>query len=590
MNSNDIEDTFTLCDMRKHILDKDGHMLVVGGPGSGKTTIALLKARRYILGRQLDIAQKVLFLSFSNAAIRRIMESAGGILTGDIADRVDIKTYHSFTREILMSHGYLTSSKRRIKVVPVQDADIRKAGLSEEKWEEEQRKIYVEEGLATFDQFAPRAVELLKRSRVIRTCFCATYPLILVDEFQDTDKDQWALIQLLSEQSKIVGLGDSDQQIFEWRHGVSEARLEDFNKALECDRFDFANENNRSPAKGIASFARALLSPGSGQDFPNEITRIRFRPILLPVYLHIIARKAFREAKKQSGKNLPKIAIAARSNRLVRQIADALDSSRVFRGNTFKPLMYDVRINQGQIFLASRVIANIISNVDLEHNSRLEEALSRIANMFRAKAKRTHIETSDKLQKWADKCRSGKPPKTKCVTALTCLIKQIKDDNLTGVPRDDWITVRELFEKSGNKELEDVAKQVRYLRLLRRGSAIEQTLITLWVEQGNYKGAEAALERAILQVQLLNTHREDAIFSVMNMHQLKGREYDAIVLVEDQYNTFMAHDRTPPHINTRRLLHMSLTRAREAVFIISNTGKDTFDQLLVQTIPKNPNP
>ena len=95
MTVTDPEDAFNLCDQRKRILSADGHMLVVGGPGSGKTTIALLKARRRVLSR-LDVAQTVLFLSFSNSAIRRIMESAGRILTSDIADRVEIKTYHSF--------------------------------------------------------------------------------------------------------------------------------------------------------------------------------------------------------------------------------------------------------------------------------------------------------------------------------------------------------------------------------------------------------------------------------------------------------------------------------------------------------------
>ena len=93
-------------------------------------------------------------------------------------------------------------------------------------------------------------------------------------------------------------------------------------------------------------------------------------------------------------------------------------------------------------------------------------------------------------------------------------------------------------------------------------------------------GAEAALEQAILQDQLVDTQRESATISVMNMHQLKGREYDAVVLVEDQYNTFMAQDKEPPHADTRRLLQVSLTRAREFVVVVSSVGDDTFDQLL----------
>ena len=99
------EEAFDICAKRRAILEGSGHMLVLGGPGSGKTTIALLKARRSVLER-LQPEQSVLFLSFSNAAIRRILESAGKVLTPEVASQIDIKTYHSFAWDILKSHGY----------------------------------------------------------------------------------------------------------------------------------------------------------------------------------------------------------------------------------------------------------------------------------------------------------------------------------------------------------------------------------------------------------------------------------------------------------------------------------------------------
>lgn len=579
MTVTDPEDAFNLCDQRKRILSADGHMLVVGGPGSGKTTIALLKARRRVLSR-LDVAQTVLFLSFSNSAIRRIMESAGRILTSDIADRVEIKTYHSFGWEILTSHGYLTSSRRRLKIVPAQDAAVRAAGLSKDEWLAEQKRLYVEEGLVTYDQFAPRAGELLKRSAAARKCYSAAYPLILVDEFQDTDVDQWMLIQSLSQGSEIIALGDSEQRIYEWRPGVSETRLEDFGKALKCERFDFANENNRSPATGIAGFARSLLSPGFEQELPAEIVQQRFKPGRMAVQLHLVVRRAFREAKERSGRDRPKIAVAARSKKLVRQISDSLSESLTMNGKLFKALQHDVLIDQHQILLAARAIANIISSLRQDRNERLAQALDRIADMLRSAANKTNIEASDKLRKWAAKCREGKVPSTKCVAALAGVIDQLDKEGLTGAPTLDWVTVRRRLEKAGAPELAKVAEMARYLRLLRRGSAIEQALIVLWVSQGDYRGAEQALEQAILQAQIVDSQQEIAAVSVMNMHQLKGREYDAIVLVEDQYNTFMAQDKTPPYAETRRLLQVSIARARHYVVILSNEGGDTLARLL----------
>ena len=70
-----------------------------------------------------------------------------------------------------------------------------------------------------FDQFAPRAADLLERSDVVRTCFSHAHPLILVDEFQDTDEQQWRLIRALADDSEIIALGHTEQRIYAWRKG-----------------------------------------------------------------------------------------------------------------------------------------------------------------------------------------------------------------------------------------------------------------------------------------------------------------------------------------------------------------------------------
>ncbi|MFE1686508.1 UvrD-helicase domain-containing protein [Streptomyces albidoflavus] len=63
---------------RQAILDSAGHVLIEGGPGCGKTTIALLKARQAL--ESLEDEQQVLFLSFSRAAVRQITDRMGGLL------------------------------------------------------------------------------------------------------------------------------------------------------------------------------------------------------------------------------------------------------------------------------------------------------------------------------------------------------------------------------------------------------------------------------------------------------------------------------------------------------------------------------
>lgn len=61
---------------RRAILDCKRNLLVIGGPGCGKTTIALAKAFSYIREQSLNRGEKILFLSFSRNARARILESA----------------------------------------------------------------------------------------------------------------------------------------------------------------------------------------------------------------------------------------------------------------------------------------------------------------------------------------------------------------------------------------------------------------------------------------------------------------------------------------------------------------------------------
>ena len=65
----------------------------------------------------------------------------------------------------------------------------------------------------------------------------------------------------------------------------------------------------------------------------------------------------------------------------------------------------------------------------------------------------------------------------------------------------------------------------------------------------------------------------------MTMHQIKGREYDSVLLVEDQHRSFRGRDNQPPYMETRRLLQVSLTRARHFAFILSGTKNATLDVL-----------
>lgn len=65
-----------LTDVQKEVIQASGHQLVTGGPGSGKTTVSILKAAK-IAREALGPGQRILFLSFARATVSRVLE--GGL-------------------------------------------------------------------------------------------------------------------------------------------------------------------------------------------------------------------------------------------------------------------------------------------------------------------------------------------------------------------------------------------------------------------------------------------------------------------------------------------------------------------------------
>ena len=575
---NNPEDKFKLCNKRQEILKTNGHILVAGGPGSGKTTIALLKARRAVLAGLAD-GQSVLFLSFSNAAVRRIVDSVANLLDGDVGKRIAIRTYHSYAWDIIRAHGYLLSSKRRLQVLSAQDSDVRRAGMSKQQWQTEQEKLFYDEGLVSYDLFAPIAGAILHRCQKLRDIYSSSSPLILVDEFQDTDDAQWSMVQALSGSSSVVALGDKGQRIYEWRPGVSESRLEQFADELKATVFDFGTENNRSPTTGIARFGQALLDPEEELPSCGEVKIKYFQRHQFNLVVKLSVMLALREARKRTKGNGISVAVAGRSKNMVRFISDTLFQSQNAQKVTLAPVVHDVLIDQSQIMLAARVTAFLLEAHTHDEIHSLATTIELIADMHRSGGKPTHIKKGDRMTTWAEKVREGKVPNTQLVIAVRQLMKELTAAALSGSPTTDWVFIQKRTKARNVDDLTKVVDFVRFLRILRRGSTIEENLADLWRRQGNYNGAMQTVEDAILREQLLDSVRPQASCTVMTMHQLKGREYDAVVVIEDQFRRFLGRDEKPPYMETRRLLQMSVTRARHFAVIATPLKKSTLTVL-----------
>ncbi|CAM5209267.1 DNA 3'-5' helicase OS=Castellaniella defragrans OX=75697 GN=HNR28_000323 PE=3 SV=1 [Castellaniella denitrificans] len=236
-----------------------GHALALAGPGAGKTHAALIKAQQQIASGRLKSGQKVLFLSFARPTVSRILEKAAELISPDELKHLEINTYHGFAWSILRSHGYLFNTARAITLLPPPEAAAHFADVDASAREQEMLRLFEEEGRLHFDLFARLTAQLFQRSERLTTIYCDAYPTVILDEFQDTNADEWALVHQLGRHSRLIALGDPDQRIYEFR-GADPRRLGDFVEAFQPSSFDFSGENHRSNGTDITVFGNDLLT------------------------------------------------------------------------------------------------------------------------------------------------------------------------------------------------------------------------------------------------------------------------------------------------------------------------------------------
>lgn len=554
-----------LCEKRKAVIAQGGHLLVLGGPGSGKTTIALLKAQRQ--SATLKHGQGILFLSFSRAAIRQVLLRCKEILTPAERRAVTVQTYHAFCMEILEAHGRLLHS-RPIRFLYPGEERLQKSAFDGD-WMVERRRLASEQGLYCFDLFAAGGADLLEGCAALRELIADRFPMIIVDEFQDTDDNQWRIVRALAEVTDVFCLADPEQRIFDYRDDIDPRRLDILREEIQVTEFDLGGENHRSPNAGILQFADAVLHNHSPLPATPDIKQVSYWQNTFAATVHAAVIWTF-SALRKKGVEHPSVAVLSRSNSLIADLSVILSETHTYNKQTLPVIEHDVVWDAELSAAAAVVVASILEWPTGPAEETLARTLRVIAGYYKLKnaeePTNAAAEHARKYDEAAAKVATGEGPRINAAKALVAVYKAGID--LVGEPVADWKAARWVLNDI--PALNELFREVRLVRLFRATDALASGLGERWLALSSYAGASELVKRILEQERLVAAERDPQGCILMNMHKAKGKEFDGVVLVEGAFKSSFFDERNeqPPFERSRRLLRVGLTRARTLVTIV----------------------
>ncbi|KXV15810.1 DNA helicase UvrD [Caballeronia megalochromosomata] len=541
----------------------------MGGPGAGKTHVSLVKARNEIRAGALAEGQRVLFLSFARSTVARIAEKAVQLVGRQELQQLEINTYHSFAWSILRSHAYLLNGRTRVRLLPPPEAAAHLADFATERRDEEKERLFYEEGRLHFDLFARLSARLLSCSKALTRIYSQAYPLIILDEFQDTDADQWALMRLLGQQSRLIALGDPEQRIYEFR-GADPARLSEFATEFRADTFDFVGENHRSSGTDITTFGNDLLTDAHKGKRYSDVRIFPYGYYFGRSPHYQLKTRVLAAVRRLIGAADFSVAILVPSRALMIGVSDYLSTA----SDGLPELDHDVAMDAEPPALAAVVIAATLEGGrEQEVNDRLLGALmSHIRGRGgRDGTPRADLELAAALNAFRSTGKIRGVRRKELIDECQRIAGECCRKTFTGSAVDDWLAVRSLFAQSRATALQRIAEDARYLRLLHRGSAFRNSLSAIWKEFGHYSGAERAVKDALLQEHFAASQSKTKGLHVMTIHKSKGKEFDEVFVYEGRHHSrLMKRPEDPNAVAQDRLvLRVAVTRAIHRATILT---------------------
>jgi DNA helicase-2/ATP-dependent DNA helicase PcrA len=392
-----------------------GPVLVVAGPGSGKTRV-LTQRVAYLIAVEGVRPWQIIAVTFTNKAAREMEARVKNLLPDQATEGIMLGTFHAICARILrreIEHLPLTSNfvifdsddqervvKGVIRELNLNDKLYRPASvhasISRAKNEligpddyptntyrdEVVKRVYVEyqkrliaSNAVDFDDLLVYTARLLEDVPAVCEKYAQRFRHVLVDEFQDTNLAQYALVkQLASYHKNIFCVGDIDQSIYGWR-GADYRNVKRFEQDFPDAQEILLEENYRSrqnildTAMGVIDQARnrrkkklfSKRGPGEKIFFyeaPDDYAEAAF---VVDTIAQLVLSKQFEPGE---------CAVMYRTNAMSRLIEEAFLQARL-----------PYRLVGAQRFYGRREVKDIIAFMRLVHNPADEASLDRIINV-----------------------------------------------------------------------------------------------------------------------------------------------------------------------------------------------------------------
>lgn len=388
---------------------------VIAGPGSGKTRV-LVGRIVHILEENVNDAENILAVSFTNKAAAEMKQRVSDKVPGSLVSKIFFGTFHSFCYRMLKLYG----GSRDWIVIDQEGCQRLMQGLVRDQCasldaQEVQRMsrlllsriqtmkntvgiVHLDENntdalsigcirayqdalreqqAVDFDDLLVLCLSMLEKDALVRSTIRRKFKHVLVDEFQDVNKVQYRLLQMLCpagpDPSHVFVVGDVDQSIYSWRGACVDLMQSDFQRDY-ANSLTFRLKDNYRTRKSILDGAQELINlvQNTERGVFNAVRDGEKGDVSIHMYKDpiqessCIAEDVTRRLGKKSNQQ---VAILVRTHAQVRCIESALISSKLSYG-----------VVGGMSFWKRSEIIDILSYLKIAVNSSDQMAFHRVIN------------------------------------------------------------------------------------------------------------------------------------------------------------------------------------------------------------------